>query len=61
MEAVLYEMKDVFSKDEGDIGDIKDFQMPINVTDEIPVTAAYRRIPPPLYSRLPNNRPPPAY
>ena len=52
METVLNEMKDVFSQDDGDIGDIKDFQMPINLTDEIPVTAAYRRIPPHLYQEV---------
>ena len=52
METVLNEMKDVFSKDDGDIGDIQDFQMPINLTDDIPVTAAYRRIPPHLYQEV---------
>ena len=52
METVLNEMKDVFSQDDGDIGDIKDFQMPINLTDEIPVTAAYRRVPPHLYQEV---------
>ena len=48
LEEVLVEMKDVFSKDESDIGNIKDFQMPINLVDNIPVTAAYWRIPPHL-------------
>ena len=52
LEAVLEEMKDVFSEDEADIGDIKDFQMPINLTDDIPVAAAYRRIPPNLYQEV---------
>ena len=48
LEEVLIEMKDVFSKDDLDIGDIKDFQMPINLVDDVPVTARYRRIPPHL-------------
>ena len=52
LEAVLEEMKDVFSEDEADIGDIKDFQMPINLVDDIPVTAAYRGIPPNLYQEV---------
>lgn len=54
LEEVLVEMKDVFSKDDSDIGSIKDFQMPINLVDNIPVTAAYRRIPPHLYKEVKN-------
>ena len=42
MEKVLLEEVDVFAEDENDI---PTFQMPINVVDDAPVTAAYRRIP----------------
>ena len=54
LEEVLVEMKDVFSKDESDIGDVKDFQMPIHLVDNIPVAAPYRRIPPHLYKEVKN-------
>ena len=40
MEELLTEECDVFSKNESDIGDIKDFQMKINLLDEIPVKEA---------------------
>ena len=46
--------KDMFSKDAADIGDIKDFQMPINLVDKVPVTAAYQKIPPNLYNEVRN-------
>ena len=52
MEEVLLEQKDMFSTSDTDIGDIPDFQMDINVTDDIPVTEAYRRIPPHLYKEV---------
>lgn len=54
LEEVLVEMKDVFSKDNSDIGDIQDFQMPINLVDNIPVAAPYRRVPPHLYKEVKN-------
>jgi hypothetical protein len=54
MEKVLREEIDVFAKDDSDIGDIPSFQMPINVTDDVPVSAAYRRIPPQLYNEVRN-------
>ena len=54
LEKVLVEMQEVFSKDDSDIGDIKDFQMPIKLVDDIPVTAPYRRIPPHLYKEVKN-------
>ena len=41
LEEVLVEMQDVFSKDDSDIGDIKDFQMPIKLVDDIPVASPY--------------------
>ena len=52
LEKVLFKMKDVFSKNDADIGDIKEFQMPIHVVDDVPVTAAYRKIPPHLYREV---------
>ena len=42
---VLLEEKDVFSRSECDIGDIRDFKMKINLVDNIPVREAYRKIP----------------
>ena len=49
---VLMEEKDVFSRTECDIGDIKDFQMKINLEDSIPVREAYRKIPRNLYTEV---------
>ena len=49
---VLEEEKDVFSRDESDIGNIKDFHMKIRLTDDIPVKEAYRPIPKNLYSEV---------
>ena len=54
LEKVLRDVEDVFSKSEADIGDIPDFKMSINLVDQVPVTAAYRRIPPNLYSEVKN-------
>jgi hypothetical protein len=54
MEEVLDEVKEVFSKSDSDIGTIPDFQMPIHLVDEVPVTEAYRRIPPHLYQEVRN-------
>ena len=54
LEAVLEKNKDVFSENDSDIGDIPDFQMPIHLKDQEPVTAAYRKIPPNLYSEIKN-------
>ena len=36
---------EVFSKDPGDIGNITDFQMDINLTDSLPVDESYCSIP----------------
>ena len=52
MEKVLEEERDMFSTSDADIGDIQDFQMDINLTDNIPVTEAYRRVPPHLYKEV---------
>ena len=54
VEEVLTRMKGVFSKDDTDIGDIPDFQMPIHVENQVPVNAAYRKIPPNLYKEVKN-------
>ena len=49
---VLLEEKDVFSRSECDIGDIRDFKMKINLVDNIPVREAYRKIPRNLYAEV---------
>ena len=54
LEEVLNEMKDVFSEDDADIGDIKDFKMPIHLVDDVPVAVPYRRVPPHLYQEVKN-------
>ena len=54
MEEPLTEECDVFSKNESDIGDIRDFQMKINLSDEIPVKEAYRHLPRNLYDEVRN-------
>ena len=51
---VLERCKDMFSKDAADIGDIQDFKMPINLVDQVPVNASYRKIPPNLYNEVRN-------
>ena len=45
-------VEDMFSVDDLDIGEIKDFKMEINVVDDVPVNAAYRRVPPHLYDEV---------
>ena len=54
LERVLMKVDGMFSKDDSDIGDIKEFQMAINVVDDIPVNASYRKIPPHLYTEVRN-------
>ena len=54
MQEMLERNKDVFSTSDSDIGDIPDFQMPIHLVDEQPVSAAYRKIPPHLYTEVKN-------
>ena len=54
MEQVLFEESAVFSKTDGDIGNISDFQMGINLTDDIPVNEAYRHLPRKLYEDVKN-------
>ena len=52
---MLNEEKDVFSRHKNDIGHIKDFKLEINLTDKIPVTEAYRKIPRHLYTEVKNH------
>ena len=54
LEKVLLKVEDMFSKDDADIGDIQGFKMPINLVDDVPVNAAYRKIPPHLYTEVKN-------
>ena len=42
---LLLQKCDFFSKDDCDVGDIVDFQMKINLSDETPVKEAYRHLP----------------
>ena len=52
LERVLRKCEDIFSKDDSDIGEIKDFKMSINLVDKVPVNAAYRKIPPHLFAEV---------
>ena len=54
IEELLYEECEVFAKSDTDIGDIRDFQMDIHLTDEIPVNQAYRHLPRKLYDDVKN-------
>ena len=49
---MLMEESEVFSRSKNDIGHIKDFQLKIRLTDEIPVVEPYRKIPPLLYKEV---------
>ena len=46
---------EVFSKDPGDIGNIPDFQMDINLTDSVPVHESYCSIPRKLDDEVKNH------
>ena len=46
---------EVFSKSKNDIGHVPDFQIPIDLTDNIPVSESYRSIPRPLYEDVKNH------
>ena len=54
MRGMLYEVKDVFAASETDIGDVKDFKMAIQLTDNIPIKEPYRRIPRHWYDEVRN-------
>ena len=49
---LLIEFSDVFSAHENDIGNVKDFQMKLNLKDDVPVQASYNAIPRNLYKEL---------
>ena len=51
---LLFEQYEVFSKNKLDIGDIKDFQMEIKLTDETPINEFSRPIPRTLYEEVKN-------
>ncbi len=51
---MLKEVKDVFSSSDMDIGNIKDFEMKINLTDNIPIKEPYRKVPRHMYSEVKN-------
>ena len=53
--AMLDEESEVFSKSKNDIGHVKDFYLGINLSDEIPVVEAYRKIPRNLYDEVKNH------
>lgn len=52
---VLFDQCEAFAKNKSDIGDIKDFQMEIKLTDETPINESYRRIPRNLYEEVKNH------
>ena len=52
VENMLREESDVFSKSDCDIGDIQDFEMKINLKDDLPVKEVYRYIPRNLYNEV---------
>ncbi len=49
---VVMEEKEMFSRSDTDIGDIKDFQMKIDLEDDTPVREAYRRMPRNLFTEV---------
>ena len=49
---LLTEFSDVFFTDENDIGNVKDFQMKLNLKDDVPVQASYNAIPRNWYKEL---------
>ena len=52
IEKTLKDCEEVFSKNKNDIGFIPDFKMPINLTDNVPVSEPYRKIPRMLYDEV---------
>jgi len=54
VEKILLENCEAFSKDSNDIGNIKDFQMKIQLTDNVPVSQPYRKLPNKLYAEVKN-------
>ena len=54
VESMLREECDVFSKCDSDIGNIREFEMKINLVDKVPVKEPYRHIPRNLYDEVKN-------
>ena len=54
MTDMLKEVKGVFSRSDMDIGDVKDFEMKIHLTDNVPVKEPYRKVPRHMYSEVKN-------
>ena len=52
MKETLLKLHEGFSKQKNDIGFIPDFHMPINLTDNIPISEPYRQIPRLLYDEV---------
>jgi hypothetical protein len=52
MKKTLLNLSDGFSKRKNDIGFIPDFHMPINLSDNIPISEAYRQVPRLLYDEV---------
>ena len=52
LRSTLLDLSDGFAKEKNDIGFIPDFQMPINLTDNIPVSEPYRQVPRMLYDEV---------
>ena len=52
---MLFGEHEIFSKSKNDIGHVPDFKIPINLTDNIPVSEPYRAIPRPLYDDVKNH------
>ena len=50
--AAWAEEEDAFSREKNDIGFIPDFEMPINLVDNVPVSEPYRQIPRMLYDEV---------
>ena len=51
-EKMLFDEKNIFSLSKDDIGHIPDFKLKIELTDNIPVNEAYRKIPRQLYDEV---------
>ncbi|KAJ8010531.1 hypothetical protein DPEC_G00076050 [Dallia pectoralis] len=52
VQRMLYEESAAFSRDENDIGCIPGLQMPITLSDDIPVQRAYSSVPKPLFNEV---------
>ncbi len=53
-EQMLYEERDVFCEGSSVVGDAPEFQMELNLTDNVPVIVPHRQIPRPFYEEVKN-------